>query len=161
MESYSISLKEDGRLTLDNLESDFLLIPASTIGKIGESLYKIVGPAASVHIREIGRGIGRALTEVISHEKKNLGAENNAEAIAHYLERAGFGNVEVKVHGDHFDILIKNPPSLRYRAEGVQKCSFEAGLIRGILEGITNKKWRAEIDKEVNDSCRLIHLVPA
>ena len=161
METYSISLKEGGELVLDNLKSDFLLIPASTIEKMGESLYKIVGPAASVHLREIGRSIGRALVEVLKHERSDLGAQNYIEAIAHYLERAGFGNVEVKDHGEHYDILIKNPPSLRHKADGVQKCSFEAGLIRGALEAITDKRWKVEVDNTVNETCCLLHITPA
>jgi predicted hydrocarbon binding protein len=158
VESYNISIKENGKLVLNNMEIDFLLIPATTIEKIGESLYKIVGPAASVHLREIGRGIGKALTEVIIHERKDNSAREDVNAIATYLEKAGFGKIEVKEHGDYFDILIKNPPSLRYKAEGVQKCTFEAGLIRGVMEALTSQKWRAEVDNKVNNTCCLIHL---
>ncbi len=161
METYNISLKEDGRLTLDNLQSDFLLLPANTIQRIGATLEKIVGPAVTVHLREIGRGVGQALVEVIRHEEKDLGAKSDIEAIAHYLEKAGFGKVKVEKHDDHFDILIELPPSLRYKAEGVQKCIFESGLIKGVMEALTGKKWKVEVDKNVNDHCCLIHLSQA
>ncbi|UXD22892.1 hypothetical protein IPA_09295 [Ignicoccus pacificus DSM 13166] len=158
MESYNISVKENGKLVIEGLKSDFLLIPATTIEKIGESLYKIVGPAANVHLREIGRGIGKALIEIVKHERTGEDYQADVDAIAHYLEKAGFGRIKVTKHDDHFDILIENPPSLRYKAEGVQKCAFEAGLIRGVMEELTSKRWRAEVDNSVNDHCCLIHL---
>ncbi|ALU12119.1 hypothetical protein EYM_00530 [Ignicoccus islandicus DSM 13165] len=157
-EAYAIKLDENGILRIEGSEEDYLILPASTITKIGNRLYQIVGTAANVHLMEIGRSIGRTLAEIVSHQMKSNEEGDIIEAIDEYLTRSGFGITKLERHGDHFDVIIERPPSLRYKGEGLKKCRFEAGIIKGILETLTNKKWQVQIDDSVNDEKCLIHV---
>ena len=157
-EAYRIKLDENGMLRINGSEEDYLILPASTITKIGNRLYKIVGTASNVHLMEIGRSIGYTLAEIVSKQRKGSADSDLIESIDEYLTRSGFGITKLIKHDDHFDVVIEKPPSLRYKGEGLKKCMFEAGIIKGVLETLTNKKWQVQIDENVNDEKCLIHI---
>ncbi len=157
-EAYVVRLDENGLLRIDDSKEDYLILPASTIAKIGERLYKIVGPASNVHLMEIGRSVGQSLAEIVEKQSKSSERCDVINSIGEYLTKSGFGITEVENHGDHCDVTIEYPPSLRYKREGLKKCMFEAGLMKGILETITKKKWHVQVDENVDENKCLIHL---
>ena len=157
-DAYKVKLDESGILRIDGSEEDYLILPASTITKIGSRLYKIVGTASNVHLMEIGRSIGYTLAEIVNNQKKGASESDLIESVNEYLTRSGFGITKLIKHEDHFDVIIEKPPSLRHKFEGLKKCMFEAGIIKGVLETLTNKKWQIQIDENVNDNKCLIHI---
>jgi len=159
-ETYSLYVDESGSLRIKGDEADYLILPATTVSKIGSRLYKIVGEAANVQLAEIGRSIGHSLAELIKRQMHGDRIEDIIESIDDYLSKSGFGKAELVKHENHFDVIINNPPSLRHAVEGLKKCRFEAGLIKGILEEITGKKWHVQVDDSVNQEKCLIHVKP-
>ena len=161
MEStYSLRLDESGALKIEGDESDYLILPASTVSKIGKRLYKIVGDAANVQLMEIGRSVGQSLAELIKRQMKGSDNMSVLDSIDLYFKKSGFGVARVEDKGDHYEVIIENPPSLRYKEEGIKKCRFEAGLIKGVLEEITGKKWQVNVNDKINEGKCVIYVRP-
>ena len=151
----------NGQLLLEGKER-VIIIPAKMIEKMHEEFYKILGIGAKVALREVGKCLGISVTEIIESELggKEKNAENLINAITSYLEKTGFGKVEVKKEGNKFVINIKGAPSstlpenCNYDVNAIG-CYFEEGVIMGILEELMGKKVKSAKISAKNGECEV------
>jgi len=129
-------------------ETRMIMLPIVSISKIDMEFNKIVGNASKVIIRNIGKSIGLAVSELLNSGEMDVG-----EYVQEALLKMGLGPVEVKDHSENGEIVVRllDPPSI----SSCNPCYFEEGVIKGLLEGLTKKKWRSKALSR-NGACELL-----
>ena len=150
--AYGLERKEDGNVYISDTGTRIILVPIEMLSTMANEFRKFVGPASKVLMREVGKSLGLAMGEVIRKELEEQ--ENVEEAIREFLGKAGFGEVKVSSSEGCYHVTFKDAPSMKT----CKTCDFEAGVISGLLEALTNKKWRVSVTTK-GEEC-LVHAVP-
>ena len=149
---YELQKKENGNVYIGESNVRVILTPVEMLSSMAKEFQKLVGPAAKVLMREVGKSLGLAMADIIKKEHKDQGSIE--KALEEFLSKSGFGKVEVSKIEDCYHVTFEDAPSLKE----CRTCDFEARVILGLLESLTGKKWRAQVDKK-DDLCR-VHAVP-
>ncbi|UXD22851.1 hypothetical protein IPA_08905 [Ignicoccus pacificus DSM 13166] len=149
---------QDSKIRIKGSEERVMIVPTKMIAEMGKEFYKIVGDASKVMMREIGKCLGEYMTEVaISELKKEVSQSDLRDllnAIATFLARSGFGKISVEEEDDgSLKIVVEDAPSKGSNVD----CSFEEGVVKGVLEKMTGKKYM--VRKLGSDGSRCVVLV--
>ncbi len=150
--AYNLERKEDGNVYVEGSDVRVMLIPIEMLSSMSKEFQKLVGPAAKVLMREVGKSLGLAMADIIKRERDYQ--DGVASALEAFLTKCGFGEVKASECEGCYHVTFEDAPSLK-RCE---TCDFEAGVIIGLLESLTGKKWRAQVTKK--DNFCTVHAVP-
>ncbi len=150
---YELELKE-GTVKIKGMEERVMIIPARMISEMGKEFYKIVGDASKVMMREVGKCVGQCMVEIVENELKKDKNEANLrellEAVSTFLHRSGFGKVSLEETEGGYKVIIEDAPSLGEK----NACTFEEGVIKGVMEELTGKRWHVKmLEREGEGKC--------
>ncbi len=145
--SYELERSSSGCLRVKGYGVRVFVAPVSMISKMREELRKVLGPAADVMLREIGKSYAQSMLEIVKGESGNSG-----EMITEFLKKAGFGEVEVKKEGDKYVFEIRRSPSCEL---GLERCRFEEGVVLGLIEGLEGGRWRVRTVEFNDEKCKI------
>jgi predicted hydrocarbon binding protein len=145
--SYELRKNGDKNLYIADTNTRVLIVPVETIGEMARQFRKLVGPAARVLMREVGRSFGHALGDVIRKERE---AGDLQRALQTFFEKCGFGRVTVEERGGKVVVTLDEPPSL----VECSHCDFESGVLAGLLEELSGSKWKVQVEK-LDKGCRI------
>ena len=132
--SYDLERTENGCVKIKGFETRVLITPVHMIAKMYEEMKKVVGPAADIMIREVGKSFAEAMVEIAKGEEGE-----NEEMLTTFLEKVGFGRVNINREGEKYVVEISRSPSCELN---MGKCHFEEGVVKGLLEGTEGGRWR-------------------
>ncbi len=152
---------QNGKITIGEGEERYILIPMRAYVEILNTMHKLVGEAMGAPLYYLGKKIGRGLVEELS--KRMQGKEQNIKSLVEeyveYLEKLGFGKIEVlEVSDNHATIKMLSPPSMagiklvggvaeELLKQGKKICYLETGMMVAVFEEILGGKFRG-IEKE-------------
>ncbi len=150
--AYELQKKENGNIYIGKSDVRVILTPVDMLSSMAKEFQKLVGPAAKVLMREVGKSLGLAMADIIKRERADQGSIE--KALEEFLSKSGFGKVKVSEIDGCYHVTFEDAPSMNE----CKTCDFEAGVILGLLESLTGKKWKAQITKKDN-LCK-VHAVP-
>ena len=153
--AYDLELR-DGEVKIKGFNERVMIVPTRMIFQMGKEFYKVVGEASKVMMREIGKCLGECMVDVATSEL-DKGVEESSlkealEAIGTFLARSGFGKISVEEEQDGIKVIIEDAPSKGSSAD----CSFEEGVVKGVLEKMTGKKYMVRKLTSDGDKCVIL-----
>ncbi len=144
--AYELELRE-GSLRSSQGNVKVMIVPVAMVHKLNKEFAKIVGPASKIIVRNVGKSLGEAMADML--ELKDANDLNElANAISEFMLRAGFGKTQVAIDGNTLLFKVLDAPTVKEESA----CHFEEGVIKGLLETITNCKWKTN-GKTDGESC--------
>ena len=86
------------------------ILPTTVITEMEQEMYKVVGDACKIMVKEVGKGVGESVAELVKKELRGGELTDYLKAIAQYLSKSGFGKITVEESGNSIKITIEDAP---------------------------------------------------